>query len=78
MNNFDEANRSRYAQMQSSLLNKTGSSMQSSPGTKLNLTGKFAMLEELTFAIEAEVHALTSGARVPLNPFRSPRGSSTR
>ena len=45
MNNYDEVNSSRYAQMQSTLNNKSTSSIQSSPGSKLNLTGKFAQLE---------------------------------
>ena len=45
MNNFDEVSRTRYAQMQSSILNKS-SGLQGSPNTsKLNLTGKFALLE---------------------------------
>ena len=74
MNNFDEANRSRYAEMQSSLLNKTGSSMGGSPSGKLNLTGKFALLEELTFSMEGEAHNLTSAARVSLMGRRNRQG----
>jgi hypothetical protein len=52
MNNFDEVNRTRYAQMQSSIFNKTGSSIVAGSsstlgsGSKLNLTGKFSVLEE--------------------------------
>lgn len=66
MNNFDEVSRTRYAQMQSSILNKS-SSLQGSPNiSKLNLTGKFALLEEKAFQIEGEVHALTQAARVTL------------
>ena len=44
MNNFDEVTRTRYAQMQSSIMNKSGG-LQSSPVTgKLNLISKFALL----------------------------------
>ena len=71
MNNFDEVTRSRYAQMQNSILNKTGSSFQGSPPSKLNLTSKFALLEETTLHIEHETHALTQAARVPLLPRRN-------
>jgi hypothetical protein len=64
MNNFDEASRSRYAQMQSSILNKSGG-LQGSPGaSKLNLTGKFSLLEETAFQMEGEAHGLTQAARV--------------
>ena len=75
MNNFDEVNNSRYAQMQSTLNNKTGfSQQQSSPGKNLNLTGKFAFLEQLTLTIEGEAHSLTSAARVSIGSFRKVRG----
>lgn len=55
--------------MQSSILNKS-SGLQSSPNTsKLNLTGKFALLEEKAYHIETEAHALTQAARVKLHPY---------
>ena len=78
MNNTDEVNRSRYAQMQSTLLNNTGSSFQGNPPNKMNLLGKFALLEELTFKIEGETHALTAASRVVSGSFRSLRGLSSR
>ena len=49
MSNFDELNKTRYAQLQSSIFNKTGSSIVNgsslSSASKLNLTGKFSALE---------------------------------
>lgn len=45
MNNFDEVSRTRYAQMQSSILNKSSTLQGTLNSTKLNLTGKFALLE---------------------------------
>lgn len=70
MNNFDEFNKTRYAQMQSSIFNKTGSSIVSGTGfssaSKPNLTGKFSVMEDAMRNIEAEVRALTKSARVKL------------
>lgn len=63
MNNFEEINSSRYAQMQSSILNKTGGSVSAS---KLNLTGKFALMEEQVRVIETDAKDLTKSARVNL------------
>jgi hypothetical protein len=47
MNNFDEINRSRYAQMQSSIFNKAGSSIVSGSTlpAKPNLLSKFSLIE---------------------------------
>lgn len=82
MNNFDELNKTRYAQMQSSIFNKTGSSIVSgssiSLGSKLNLTGKFALMEESVRNIEAEAHALTKSARVDMLGFRNHSAWLTR
>lgn len=70
MNNFDEFNKTRYAQMQSSIFNKTGSSIVSGTGSssssKPNLTGKFSVMEDAMRTIESEVHALTKSARVKI------------
>lgn len=66
MNNFEEINSSRYAQMQSSILNKTGGSVSSNSGSKLNLTGKFALMEEQVRVIESDAQDLTKSARVNL------------
>lgn len=75
MNNFDEVTRTRYSQMQNSILNKSGSSFQGSPpSNKLNLISKFALLEEATFRIESDAHVLTQAARVLPFLFRSPPG----
>jgi len=58
--------------MQSSILNKSNG-LQSSPNTnKLNLTGKFALLEEKAYQIENEAHALTQAAGVKYNTFSNP------
>jgi hypothetical protein len=55
--------------MQSSILNKSGT-LQSSPNSnKLNLTGKFALLEEKAYHIETEAHSLTQAARVKIFRF---------
>ena len=76
MNNFEEFNKTRYAQMQSSIFNKTGSSIVSgsniSSANKLNLTGRFSIMEDTMLQIEAESHALTKSARVNIIKFRSP------
>jgi hypothetical protein len=68
MSNFDELNKTRYAQMQSSIFNKTGSSIVAgssvSSASKLNLTGKFSSMEDTVRVIEAETHSLTKSARV--------------
>ncbi len=61
--------------MQNSILNKSSSSQISNPH-KLNLTSKFALLEETTFNIEADTHALTQAARVPLDVLRNQEGLS--
>lgn len=67
MNNFDEVTRTRYSQMQNSILNRSGSAFQGSPpSSKLNLLSKFALLEESTIRIETDAHALTQAARVLL------------
>ena len=75
MNNFEEFNKTRYAQMQSSIFNKTGSSIVSgyniSSASKLNLTGRFSIMEDTMLQIEAESHALTKSARVNIIKFRS-------
>jgi len=57
--------------MQSSLLNKSSNSFQGSPGNKMNLLGKFALLEELTYNIEGETSNLTASAKVSNRLFRS-------
>lgn len=66
MNNFDELNRTRYAQMQSSIFNKAGSSIVSGStlSTKPNLLSKFALLEDTVLHCEADTHALTKSSRV--------------
>ena len=75
MNNFEEFNKTRYAQIQSSIFNKTGSSIVSgsniSSANKLNLTGRFSIMEDTMLQIEAESHALTKSARVNIIKFRS-------
>lgn len=68
MSNFEEINRSRYAQMQSSIFNKAGSSIVTGStlgsGSKPNLLGKFALMEETVLRIEGDAHFLTKSARV--------------
>lgn len=76
MNNFDELNKSKYAQMQSSIFNKAGSSIISSSSgfgtpSKLNLTGKFFGIEDTVRTIENEAHILTQAARVFLFLLRN-------
>jgi hypothetical protein len=68
MSNSEEINRSRYAQMQSSIFNKTGSSIVSGSNFgstgKPNLLNKFGSIEETVLRIEVDAHALTKSARV--------------
>ena len=47
MSNFEEISRSRYAQMQSTIFNKTGSSIVSGSSliAKPNLLSKFSIIE---------------------------------
>lgn len=75
MNNFEEFNKTRYAQMQSSIFNKTGSSIVSgsniTSASKLNLTGRFSIMDEAMQNIELEMNALTKSARVKMIEFRS-------
>jgi len=83
MNNFDELNKSKYAQMQSSIFNKAGSSIVSSSSgfgtpSKLNLTGKFAGIEETVRSVENDSHILTQAARVSLFSFRNLVGQSNK
>ena len=73
MHNTDDVHRSRYAQMQSSILNKSGASMGGQP--KLNLLGKLGSLEDTVAQIDREATALTDAARVPSQSLRSHRGS---
>lgn len=54
----------RYAQMQSSILNKTGSSRGSASGNKSNLISKFSSLEETLNEIDADLRQLCSDTQV--------------
>lgn len=55
----------RYAQMQSSIANKTSGSNFSNTGTgKINLSNKFASLREKLIIIEEELRQLNADTRV--------------
>ena len=62
--------------MQSSIFNKTGSfivTANSNNNSKINLTGKFSIIEETVKHIEGETQALSRAAKVRFILFRSRR-----
>lgn len=60
----EEVNSFKYAQMQSSILNKTGSSKTSGSGNKSNLIAKFSSLEESLNQIDSDLRQLCSDTQV--------------
>ena len=64
MNNTDEINKSRYAQVHSSIYDKSAFGAATGSVGKISLISKLATLEETVKEIENESNALTDAARV--------------
>lgn len=62
MYNTNELNSFKYAQMQSTILNK--SSASSASNAKINLKSKFAQIEESLHNIEEELRELVTSTNV--------------
>ena len=71
MYDSDQLDSFRYAQMQSSILNKTGASKGSNSGSKFNLVSKFAALEATLAEIESNLRQLSSDTQVTRLSHRS-------
>lgn len=64
MYNSNELDSFRYAQMQSSILNKTGLSSSSSSASKINLKGKFGNIEVTANTLDADLRKLINDTNV--------------
>lgn len=65
MYDSNELDSFRYAQMQSSILNKTGLSTSSSSASKVNLKNKFGSIELTMNTIESYLRKLVADTNVP-------------
>lgn len=64
MYDSNELDSFRYAQMQSSILNKTGLSGSSTSSSKINLKSKFGSIEQSLNAVDSDLRKLLSDTNV--------------
>lgn len=78
MHDSDQLDSFRYAQMQSSILNKTNSSTSSSKGNRFNLLSKFSSLESTLNAVESDLRQLSADTQVHKHKRRNRYGFLNR